>query len=52
MPGQRAVNFCRTKSYRMYKELADEFAEACRKTGEKQSTVIQRLMRGYIEQSK
>lgn len=41
-----------SKSFKMYKSLADEFKEACIKEGERQATVIQRLMTEYINKHK
>ena len=41
-----------SKSFKMYRSLADEFKAACEKNGEPQAVVIQRLMREYIDQNK
>ena len=41
-----------TKGFKMYRSLADEFKEACDRNGEAQASVIQRLMREYIDQNK
>lgn len=38
------------KSFKMYKTIADQFAEACKRAGESQSSVITRLMKQYIEE--
>ena len=38
-----------TKGFRMYQSLADEFKEACEKAGRSQASVIQGLMRGFID---
>ena len=40
------------KSYKIKKELADQFAEACAKAGVSQASQISALMRGFIEQQK
>ena len=40
------------KDFKMYRSLADEFKAVCEKNGEAQATVIQRLMREYIDQNK
>lgn len=40
------------KSYKLKKEVADNFKEACQKNGEAQSVVITRMMMEYIENNK
>lgn len=37
-----------SKSFKMYKDLADEFKEACDKAGIPQSTQVQIMMREFI----
>lgn len=39
-----------SKSYKLKKELTEQFAEKCRERGEGQATVISRLMKEYIDQ--
>ena len=38
-----------SKSYKIKKDLAEEFAEACRKNGVSQAQQISKMMRDYIE---
>ena len=40
------------KSYKIRKELAEQFAQACKERGEGQAATISRLMQEYIEQKK
>ena len=40
------------KSYKIRKELAEEFAAACAQAGEGQAATISRLMQEYIDQVK
>lgn len=37
-----------SKSYKLEKDVADRFADACKECGESQASVITRLMEGYI----
>ena len=37
-----------SKSYKLKKDVADRFADACKECGESQASVITRLMEGYI----
>ena len=39
-----------TKGFRMYKALADDFAEACKRAGVSQASVITRAMRSFIDE--
>lgn len=39
------------KGFRMYRDLADRFAEACEKEGRSQASVIQELMEEYIKKN-
>lgn len=41
-----------TRSYRMYKSVADEFKEVCEKVGVSQSGQIVKMMKEFIEQNK
>lgn len=41
-----------SKSYKLRKELCDEFAKACKKAGTSQSAEITKFMREFIEQNK
>jgi len=38
-----------SKSYKLKKDLADEFAIACQKTGKSQAAVISEFMKDYID---
>lgn len=38
-----------SKSYKLKKEIVEEFAKACEKNGEGQATALTRMMRNYIE---
>lgn len=40
-----------TKAFKLKKDLCDEFAAACDKTGESQASVISAFMREYIKNS-
>ena len=40
-----------SKSYKIKKDLAEEFAEACKKNGISQAQQISKMMRDYIEHS-
>ncbi len=40
-----------TKGFKMYREQADAFKNACDKAGLPQATVIVKLMQGYIDGS-
>lgn len=40
------------KGFKIRKELAEEFADACKKAGEGQAATISRLMQEYIDQVK
>ena len=37
-----------SKSYKLKKEVVEEFAKACESNGEKQATVLTRMMNEYI----
>lgn len=39
-----------SKSYKLKKELVDEFAEACDKAGTSQATQLSLMMRQFIEE--
>lgn len=39
-----------SKSYKLKRELADEFAAACEKAGVSQASQISKMMREFIEQ--
>lgn len=39
-----------TKGFKIKRELADEFAKACKAKGESQAFVISELMKSYISQ--
>lgn len=41
-----------SKSYRMYRKTADEFAEACERAGVSQSGQIVKMMKQFIEEHK
>ena len=38
------------KGYRLPKEVADSFSAACKRRGESQTSVLTRLMQGYIDE--
>mgnify|MGYP006993860697 FL=1 len=38
-----------SKSYKLKKDIVEAFAKACEENGEKQATVLSRLMNNYIE---
>lgn len=40
------------KSFKMKREFADEFAEACKKAGVSQTGQITKMMQEFIEQNK
>lgn len=40
-----------SKSFKMYRSLADGFAEACAKAGVPQSAKIAELMQGFIDET-
>lgn len=39
-----------SKSYRLKKDLTEEFAKACQENGESQASVLTRMMKEYIAQ--
>ena len=41
-----------SKSYKLKKDVADRFADACKERGESQAAVITRLMESYITEEK
>lgn len=41
-----------SKSFRMYRTLADDFADACAKAGVSQAVKIAELMQGFIDEVK
>jgi hypothetical protein len=41
-----------SKSFKMYRSLAEEFKQACDSAGVSQAEAIQRLMREFIENQK
>ena len=41
-----------SKSYKLKKELVDEFAEACEKAGTNQATQLSLMMKQFIEEVK
>lgn len=41
-----------SKSYKLKKELTDEFAEACKRAGVSQAEQISKMMREFIEQNR
>ena len=41
-----------SKSFKMYKSVADDFRDACNQANRPQASVIQELMLEYIRQSK
>lgn len=41
-----------SKSYKLKKELVDEFAEACEKAGTSQATQLSLMMKQFIEEVK
>ena len=45
----QAKNGIISKSYKLKKALADEFARTCMENGESQAAVISRLMENYIK---
>ncbi len=38
-----------SKSYKLKKDIVEAFAKACEENGEKQATVLTRLMNNYIK---
>lgn len=40
-----------SKSYKLRRELVDEFADACERTGVSQAAQLTRMMKEFIEQS-
>ncbi len=39
------------KTYKLKKDLCEEFAKKCKENGESQAAALSRLMRDYIERS-
>ncbi len=41
-----------SKSYKLKRELVDQFAEACTKAGVSQASQLSKMMKDFIEQNK